>query len=82
MKFDHLYLKPGTRITEMFALCTVDGNDVEGLISTSVGPMHMPLVGGDMKRVEQLRAYVEATFRGRRVTLKRFKLVSEEVVNP
>lgn len=82
MAFDQSYLKPGTRITEMFAFCTVDANDVEGVISTAVGPLHMPLVGGDMKRVEQLRMFVENTFRGRRVTLKRFKLVSEEVVNP
>lgn len=45
-------VKPGSRITEMYAFVTVDPeDDVEGIISVN----YLPLVGADTDRVEGLK---------------------------
>lgn len=68
-------------IDEMYAFIALDPADnTEGIISMQMGSMHMPLVGADMTRVEQLRPHAraigEAT--GTQVKLVRFTKIAEE----
>ena len=69
-------------IDEMYAFCAEEVPGDEGVIGFFTGEGWMPLVGADMARVEDLMKI--AITSGRRtacsVTLKKFKLVSEEVV--
>lgn len=75
-------------ITEMFAfVATEDEPDDEGVIGMTLnmpgtGPTFTPMVGSDMKRIESLRNYAITIGRhsGKKITLKRFKLVSDEEV--
>ena len=71
-------------IKEMFAYCSVDGSDDEGVVGWKT-PEHewMPLVGADMDRMKSLlplaKSIAEVT--GKDIVLKRFQLVSEEKIN-
>lgn len=71
----------GFEIKELYAFCAVDkdGEGIVGMITPSGG---MPMVGADMARMESFRQYVKDLQKatGRKVKLKRFKLVSEEDV--
>ena len=70
-------------ITEMYAFCAQESPGDEGIIGF-VGPDQnwVPLVGADMTRVEQLRDIALQIGAGTnmQVTLKKFKLVSEEAI--
>lgn len=69
-------------IDEMYAFCAEEKPGDEGVVGFFTGEGWLPLVGADMARVEELRKI--AITSGRRtacsVILKKFKLVSEEVV--
>ena len=74
------------RITEMFAFIVADtGPDDEGVPAMSIGGMHMPLCGADLKRIEQLRPYAANIARALKkpVRLVRFGAMEElETVSP
>jgi len=68
------------RITEMFAFIVADtGPDDEGVPAISVGNMHMPLCGADLKRIKQLRPYAANIARALKkpVRLVRFSAMEE-----
>jgi hypothetical protein len=69
-------------IKEMYAFCSQEKPGDEGIVAYFTGEAWMPMVGADMARMESLKQ--EAIKLGKRcacsVTLKKFKLVSEETV--
>lgn len=67
------------KITKLFAFVAID-NDEEGIVSMQMGNTHMPLIGADRKRVDDLREYAKIISEksGKKIILKKFKLVSEE----
>ena len=75
-------------ITEVFAfVATEEGPDEEGVIGMTLnmpgtGPTFTPMVGADMNRVESLRNYAIMIGKqsNKKITLKKFKLVSDEEV--
>lgn len=70
------------KIEEMYAFCAEESPGDEGVIGTYSRGSWIPLVGADTARVDSLReiAIAIAKHKGIKVTLKRFKLVSQEVV--
>lgn len=69
-------------IEELYAFCSKDNPGDEGIIAVNFDGRWQPLIGADMERVESLRDTAigigeESSYS---VVLKRFKLVSEEVV--
>lgn len=69
-----------SRIDEMFAFVSEDtGPEDEGIITMSLGSTMMPLVGGDMTRVEKLKPIARqiAQQTGKKVKLLRFSTREE-----
>ena len=74
-------------ITEMYAFVAEESPGDEGVIGMTlnmpgVGPSFTPLVGADMDRVESLRPHAIqiGKMTGKKIRLKKFKLVDEEDV--
>jgi len=72
-------------IEELFAYCAedVEGEDLmEGLIGFAMDGQWIPLIGADMERVEALRsiAIKIGEQSGKKIVIKKFKLVSTEDV--
>ena len=74
-------------VTEMYAFIAEESPGNEGVIGMSldipgVGPSFTPLVGADMDRIESLRphAIMIGKTTGCPIKLKRFKLISEEII--
>lgn len=78
-------MKGQLRIEQMYAFIVLDDDNTEGIpaFATPSGPM--PMVGADMKRVDDLRPIAETIARdmGKKVTLCRFEVRTEiEVFEP
>jgi len=74
----------GHRIGVLWAYLAVAEDDDEGIISTQMGGMAMPLIGSDEARMRSLRPYAERIARGsgRQVKLVRFDQRTDiEVIN-
>jgi hypothetical protein len=72
-------MKPGSRIDQMFAFTAIDPIDnIEGVVSVTIGGTAMPLVGADMERIQSLRPLASEVARRlkQKITLKRFSEVS------
>jgi len=70
------------KIEEMYAFCAEEAPGDEGVMGFHDGQTWVPLVGADMARVDSLTkmAIDVGILAGMKVVLKKFKLVSEEVV--
>jgi hypothetical protein len=53
--------KPGTgqSIDAIYAWVATEPDGGEGICSTQIGPMHMPLIGADMDRINSLKSRAE-----------------------
>ena len=62
------------KITEMYAFIAEDSHEDEGIVAMKVGNMMMPMVGGDMARIESLRPIAEniARIYGQKIILAKF----------
>ena len=62
------------KITEMYAFIAEDSHEDEGIVAMKVGNMMMPMVGGDMARIESLRPIAEniARIYGQKIILVKF----------
>ena len=69
----------GLKIDRIWAFVAVDDNGDEGIMSALMGEVHMPLIGADMDRVNQLRGHAEliSKLSGVRYELRYFKLDSD-----
>ena len=74
------------KIEEMFAFVAVDeGPEDEGIVAVSIGGSMMPLVGGDMARMDSLRPLAKETAiqTGKNILLLHFTSREElEVITP
>lgn len=72
-------MKGQLRIEQMYAFVVLDEDNTEGIpaIATPIG--HMPMVGADMKRIDELRPVAEAMAKesGLKITLCRFEVRTE-----
>ncbi len=77
-------------IDELFAFVAEEEEGQEGVVGMTLdmpgsGHTFAPLIGADMDRIESLKQYALDIGRvsGKKIVLKRFKLVSEEpICNP
>lgn len=83
------FLTPGFKIKELFAFTAIDPtNDTEGIMSAQLPntPIHMPLIGADMDRVESLKplarkaAALASEQAGRKFKVKLYKFTTKEFV--
>ncbi len=62
------------KITEMYAFIAEDGPEDEGIVAMMVGDGWMPMVGGDMARMESLKPIAEkiAGIHGQKIIIAKF----------
>ncbi len=73
------------KITEMYAFIAEEGPEDEGIVAMKVGNMMMPMVGGDMARIESLRPIAEniARIYGQKIILAKFTIRTDiEEIKP
>lgn len=63
-----------SKITELYAFIAEEGPDDEGVVAMKLGDTWLPMVGGDMNRMESLRPVATeiADRTGQRITLAKF----------
>lgn len=69
----------GQKIERIYAWIATEADGGEGICSTMIGNMQMPMVGADRERVESLRPHAAALARELKIPVK-LKLFSNGVV--
>jgi hypothetical protein len=68
------------RITEIFAFCSVDENDQEGVIAINSPMGPMPLIAADKSRLDSLRPHAKRVASQTKIKVRLLKFSTRETV--